>query len=318
MHICAKTRMKIAKNICSRTLLLCFLVLTLPSFADTTGTVTQVAMLGTGTPNPFPERSGPGVAIVVNDEAYLVDFGAGVVRRAASLSPEYGGEIPGLAVEKLNHAFLTHLHSDHSVGLPDLLLTSWVAGRDRPLRLFGPEGTASMAKNIIAAYEEDIRYRLYSDQPANNQGWRIDTSEVTQTGVIFKDNNVTVEAFRVPHGSWPDAWGYRFTTPDKVIVISGDTAPSERLLEYAKGADILIHEVYSLEGFQKKEPRWQKYHAGNHTSTHELGALAVKARPKLLVLYHQLLWGSSHETLLREVREIYDGEVVSARDLDVY
>ena len=108
-------------------------------------------MLGTGTPNPFPERSGPGVAIVVNDEAYLVDFGAGVVRRAASLSPEYGGEIPGLSVEKLNHAFLTHLHSDHSVGLPDLLLTSWVAGRDRPLRLFGPEGTVSMAKNIIAA-----------------------------------------------------------------------------------------------------------------------------------------------------------------------
>ena len=93
--------MKIAKDICSRTLLLCFFALTLPSFADTTGTVTQVAMLGTGTPNPFPDRSGPGVAIVVNDEAYLVDFGAGVVRRAASLSPEYGGEIQGLAVEKL-------------------------------------------------------------------------------------------------------------------------------------------------------------------------------------------------------------------------
>ena len=109
-------------------------------------------MLGTGTPNPFPVRSGPGVAVVVNDEAYLVDFGPGIVRRAASLSPEYGGDIAGLAVEKLNHAFLTHLHSDHSVGLPDLLLTSWVAGRDRPLKLFGPEGTASMAKNIIAAY----------------------------------------------------------------------------------------------------------------------------------------------------------------------
>jgi hypothetical protein len=93
--------MKIAKTICSQTLLLWFLVLTLPSFADTPGTVTQVAMLGTGTPNPFPERSGPGVAIVVNDEAYLVDFGAGVVRRAASLSPEYGGEIPGLALKNL-------------------------------------------------------------------------------------------------------------------------------------------------------------------------------------------------------------------------
>jgi ribonuclease Z len=175
-----------------------------------------------------------------------------------------------------------------------------------------------MAENIIAAYEEDIRYRLYSDQPANNQGWRIATTEITETGSVYKDKNVTVEAFSVPHGSWPDAWGYRFTTPDKVIVISGDTAPSDLLLEYAKDADILIHEVYSLEGFRKKEPRWQKYHAGNHTSTHELGELAAKARPKLLVLYHQLLWGSSHETLLSEVREVYNGEVVSARDLDVY
>ena len=318
--------MKIFAKACDKTfgrtffvaLSLCVAGFTAPTLADGGTSVTKVAMLGTGTPNPFPDRSGPGVAVVVNDEAYLVDFGPGIVRRAASLSPEYGGDIAGLAVEKLNHAFLTHLHSDHSVGLPDLLLTSWVAGRDRPLKLFGPEGTASMAENIIAAYEEDIRYRLYSDQPANNQGWRIATTEVTETGIIFKDNNVTVEAFRVPHGSWPDAWGYRFTTPDKVIVISGDTAPSHLLLEYARDADVLIHEVYSLEGFQKKEPRWQKYHAGNHTSTHELGELAAKARPKLLVLYHQLLWGSSHETLLNEVREVYDGEVVSARDLDVY
>lgn len=318
MEICAKTRIKTFIKTCVRALIPCLLVLAVPSLSQTSTTVTRVVMLGTGTPNPFPDRSGAAVAVVVNDEAYLIDFGPGIVRRAASLSPEYGGEIAGLAVEKLNHAFLTHLHSDHSVGLPDLLLTSWVAGRDRPLKLFGPEGTASMANHIIAAYEEDIRYRLYSDQPANNQGWRIDTTEVEQTGIIFKDENVTVEAFRVPHGSWPDAWGYRFTTPDKVVVISGDTAPSERLLEYAKGADILVHEVYSLEGFAKKEPRWQKYHAGNHTSTHELGALAAQARPKLLVLYHQLLWGSSHDTLIKEVREVYDGEVVSARDLDVY
>ncbi len=299
-------------------LLLCAAVMSTPAKAESDNAVTRVAMLGTGTPNPFPDRSGTSVAIVVNDEAYLVDFGPGVVRRAASLSPEYGGNVPGLAVEKLNHAFLTHLHSDHSAGLPDLLLTSWVAGRDRPLKLFGPEGTLSMANHIIAAYEEDIRYRLYSEQPANNQGWRIDTTEVTQTGIIFEDENVTVEAIRVPHGSWPDAWGYRFTTPDKVIVVSGDTAPSERLLEFSKGADILIHEVYSLEGFAKKEPRWQKYHSANHTSTRELGEFAAKARPKLLVLYHQLLWGSSHETLLSEVREVYDGDVVSARDLDVY
>ena len=280
--------------------------------------ITQLVMLGTGTPNPFPDRSGPSLAIVVNGEPYLVDFGPGVVRQASSLSPEYGGEIEGLAVENLKHAFLTHLHSDHTVGLPDLILTAWTVGRDSPLKLFGPEGTEHMADKVLEAYEEDIRYRLYSEQPANNQGWRVETQEVTESGLIFKDENVTVEAFRVPHGSWPDAWGYRFTTPDRVIVVSGDTAPSRELAKYARGADILVHEVYSQEGFAKKEPQWQKYHAKNHTSTSELGRLASEVKPKLLVLYHQLLWGSTHDTLLEEVKAEFSGEVVSARDLDVF
>ncbi|MDA8815176.1 MBL fold metallo-hydrolase [Luminiphilus sp.] len=280
--------------------------------------ITQLVMLGTGTPNPFPDRAGPSLAIVVNGEPYLVDFGPGVVRQASSLSPEYGGEIEGLAVENLKHAFLTHLHSDHTVGLPDLILTAWTVGRDSPLKLFGPEGTEHMADKVLEAYEEDIRYRLYSEQPANNQGWRVETQEVTESGLIFKDENVTVEAFRVPHGSWPDAWGYRFTTPDRVIVVSGDTAPSRELAKYARGADILVHEVYSQEGFAKKEPQWQKYHAKNHTSTSELGRLASEVKPKLLVLYHQLLWGSTHDTLLEEVKAEFSGEVVSARDLDVF
>lgn len=280
--------------------------------------ITQLVMLGTGTPNPFPDRAGPSLAIVVNGEPYLVDFGPGVVRQASSLSPEYGGEIEGLAVENLKHAFLTHLHSDHTVGLPDLILTAWTVGRDSPLKLFGPEGTEHMADKVLEAYEEDIRYRLYSEQPANNQGWRVETQEVTESGLIFKDENVTVEAFCVPHGSWPDAWGYRFTTPDRVIVVSGDTAPSRELAKYARGADILVHEVYSQEGFAKKEPQWQKYHAKNHTSTSELGRLASEVKPKLLVLYHQLLWGSTHDTLLEEVKAEFSGEVVSARDLDVF
>jgi ribonuclease Z len=127
-----------------------------------------------------------------------------------------------------------------------------------------------------------------------------------------------VEAFRVPHGSWPEAWGYRFTTPDTVIVISGDTAPSDILKQYSQGADVLIHEVYSEEGFAKKEPQWQKYHAKNHTSTTELGRLAAEVKPKLLILYHQLLWGSTHETLIDEVKSEFNGTVVSARDLDVF
>lgn len=279
---------------------------------------TQIVMLGTGTPNPFPDRSGPSVAIVVNDEPYLIDFGPGVVRQASAMSPEYGGSVKGLAVENIKHAFLTHLHSDHTVGLPDLILTAWTVGRDEPLKLFGPEGTKHMADKVLEAYEEDIRYRLYSEQPANNEGWRVETHEIRETGLVFEDHNVKVEAFRVPHGSWPEAWGYRFTTPDTVIVISGDTAPSDVLKQYSQGADVLIHEVYSEEGFAKKEPQWQKYHAKNHTSTSELGRLASEVKPKLLILYHQLLWGSTHETLIDEVKSEFSGTVVSARDLDVF
>ena len=112
---------------------------------------TQIVMLGTGTPNPFPDRSGPSVAIVVNGEPYLIDFGPGVVRQASAMSPEYGGSVEGLAVEKIKHAFLTHLHSDHTVGLPDLILTAWTVGRYEPLKLFGPGGAKHMADKVLEA-----------------------------------------------------------------------------------------------------------------------------------------------------------------------
>lgn len=278
---------------------------------------TQVVMLGTGTPNADPERSGPAVAVVVNDTPYLVDFGPGVVRRAAAMSPTWGGPIAGLEVKNLRYAFLTHLHSDHSAGLSDLILTPWVLERDRPLELYGPDGIEEMAAHVVKAYRADIDYRVYGLEPANNEGWRVNAHTVEE-GVVFEDENVKVEAFRVRHGTWPNAYGYRFTTPDRVIVISGDVAPDEAVERYAKGADILIHEVYSVEGFRKRDPYWQKYHSTNHTSAHELGELASRAEPRLLVLYHVLFWGASEETVLREVREKYDGEVVLADDLDVF
>jgi len=279
--------------------------------------VTKVVMLGTGTPNPDPERSGPAVAIVVNDTPYLVDFGPGVVRRASAMSPSYGGPMPALEVKNLRYAFLTHLHSDHSAGLSDLILTPWVLERAQPLELYGPDGIEEMASHVLKAYGADIDYRVNGLEPANNEGWRVNT-HVVEEGVVFEDDNVKVEAFRVRHGTWKNAFGYRFTTPDRVIVISGDVAPDENLERYAKGADILIHEVYSVEGFARRDPFWQKYHSSNHTSAHELGEIAERVKPGLLVLYHILFWGATEETVLREVREKYSGDVVLASDLDVY
>ena len=280
-------------------------------------TITQVVLLGTGTPNVDPERSGPAVAIVVNSVPYLVDFGPGVVRRAAAMSPTWGGDMEALETENLKRAFLTHLQSDHSAGLSDLILSPWVMGRDEPLELYGPTGTSDMAENVLEAYEADIRYRIDGLEQANDQGWRVNVHEIDD-GVIYEDDNVTVEAFRIRHGSWTNAFAYKFTTPDRVIVISGDAAPDEKLEAMAKDADILIHEVYSVEGFQRRPESWQKYHAANHTSAHELGEIASRTKPKLLVLYHILFWGSSEESVLNEVREKYSGEVVLGNDLDVF
>ena len=178
-----------------------------------------MVFLGTGNPNPDPKHSGCSIAIVVNDTPYIVDFGPGVIRQAAALSPRYGGTIEGLSVKNIKVAFLTHLHSDHTTGYPDLVLTPWVMGRDEPLEVYGPKGITDMTNNILNAYKEDIKYRLYGSEPANDIGWRVNSHEI-QEGLIYEDDNIKVEAFLVEHGSWPNAYGYRFTTPDKVIVIS--------------------------------------------------------------------------------------------------
>jgi len=278
---------------------------------------TQVVMLGTGTPIPTPDRSGPGVAIVVDDVPYLVDFGPGIVRRAAAASQEYGGSIQGLNVDNINRAFLTHLHHDHSAGLPDLVFTTWTHGREPAFELYGPEGVKNMAAHVMKAWEEDNRYRLYGLEPATSEGWKINAHEITE-GVVYKDQRVKVEAFRVKHGSWPNAFGYRFTSADKVIVISGDAALDANIEKYAKGADILIHEVMSAEGLAKRTPFWQAYHNNNHTSGVDLAKLANRARPKLLVLYHLLFFGASETSLLKEVTDNYKGKVVIANDLDVF
>jgi ribonuclease Z len=278
---------------------------------------TKVILLGTGTPNPDPEHSGCSIAILVDDIPYIVDFGPGIVRRAAALSPRYGGTQKGLDVKEIKKAFLTHLHSDHTTGYADLILTPWIMGRNEPLEVWGPEGIKQMTDNLLAAYELDIHYRLFGSEPANNDGWRVNVHEYTD-GTIYQDDRVKVEAFSVKHGTWPNAYGFRFSTVDRVIVISGDTMPCENIIKYAKGADILIHEVYSKSGFDKKSDLWKKYHSTHHTSTLELGKIAQEAKPDLVVLYHILFWGASDQDLLKEISQIYNGKVLVGKDLAVY
>jgi len=280
-------------------------------------TQTQLILLGTGTPNADPERSGPSLAIVVGSNSYIVDFGPGVVRRASALSKQWGGKIEALNANNLKLAFLTHLHSDHTAGYADLILTPWVLGRNIPLEVYGPKGLTQMTEDLLEAYRSDISYRLDGLEPANALGWQVNTHEITE-GVVFQDDLIEVTAFKINHGSWDNAFGYRFVTPDKTIVISGDTRPSQNLIRYSEGADILVHEVYSQAGFDKKTEVWKKYHASHHTSTFELGEIAKKTKPGLLVLHHILFWGATEEELLDEISQTYDGLVSVGSDMMIY
>ena len=275
---------------------------------------TKLIVLGSGTPNPDPNRAGSGYAVVVDETPYLIDFGPGIIRRAASMSPPWGGKIEAMTVKNFEHAFLTHIHSDHSAGLADLLLTPWIMGRDKKLNLYGPKGLEQMASSTLEAFEDDINYRIYGTQPSNKMGYKFNFYLLSE-GLIYEDENVSVEAFTVPHGSFDDAYGFRFTTKDKVIVFSGDTGPSKTLEKFAAGADILVHEVYSNAGFLKKTKDWQIYHQGHHTSTFEVGEIASRAKPKLLLLSHILFWGSTTDEILKETQSTYKGEIKIAEDL---
>ena len=272
-------------------------------------------MLGTGTPNADPDRSGPAVAVIVNGQSYLVDCGPGIIRRAAAATRN---GVPGLEMKNLRTLFITHLHSDHTLGYPDLIFTPWVLGRTAHLEAYGPRGLQEMTKNILAAWKKDIEVRTEGLEHANATGYLGDVHEI-QPGVVYKDENVTVTVFAVKHGSWDQSFGYRFQTPDRVIVISGDTSPADSVVQACNGCDVLLHEVYaSGANSEMDSPQWRAYFSRFHTSTDELAAMATRAKPKLLVLYHQMFHGVSEGAMLQKVRQGYSGAVVSAHDLDVY
>ena len=217
----------------------------------------------------------------------------------------------------LRVAFITHLHSDHTLGYPDLIFSPWVLGRSAPLEVYGPAGLRDMTSHIESAWKKDIAVRTQGLEQANSTGYRVNVHEI-KPGVVYKDSNVTVKAFLVKHGTWDQAFGYRFETLDRTIVISGDTVPTDAVVEACNGCDILLHEVYSPAGAQTQEPHWKAYFATFHTSPEELARIAIRAHPGLLVLYHQVFHGTPEQELLDSVSRNYKGKVVSARDLDIY
>ena len=287
---------------------------------------TQVVLLGTGNPNPDPDRSGPATAIVVNDTPYLVDFGAGIVRRAKGAVAERG--ISALEPTNLRVVFVTHLHSDHTVGYPDLIFTPWVTGRRFPLEVYGPTGIKDMSAHILEAYrvDGDSRAKQHAEKLFTvgtfPEARAVQAHEI-KPGVVYKDANVTVTAFASKHTI--ESYGYRFDTADRSIVISGDTNPAQATIDACNGCDVLIHEVLTHDWLSRR-PDFVDYAARYHTTTTQLAELATKAKPRLLVLYHaSIAWRpvvdnqrSRPEVLLSEMAARYAGHFVVGRDLDVY
>jgi len=279
-------------------------------------------MLGTGTPRPDPNRSGPATAIVVNDTPYLIDFGPGVIRRAAA-AYQNGVTAFGPGAVNITTTFLTHLHSDHTVGYPDLIFTPWVMGRTTPLEVYGPHGIKAMTESILKAWQIDIDGRVNGLNRHNSTGYKVNAHEIAP-GVVYQDRNITVTAFPVRHEEMVNSFGYRFETPDRTIVISGDTAPTQALIDHSRGCDVLIHEAYSMATYDRVSPRSQEFRRTHHTSSVELAKIANAVKPALLVVYHRsnagggLLSSDSEDVLLDEIRRNYSGRVVAAHDLDVY
>lgn len=286
---------------------------------------TKIVMLGTAVPAVNASRAGQGILVSVDKELFLFDAGPGALKNLAALKGAYflppvdsftfNGET---AYTKLNKLFITHLDSDHVLGLPEIMLRPWVLGRKQALEVVGPKGTTNMVNHILEAYKDDIDHRLNGSQPANAEGYKANVKEISGNGIVYQSDKVTIKAFKVKHGSWDSkmTFGYRIETPDKTIVLSGDTRKEDANLPHYKNADVLIHEVMSEEAVKKMPKNWQNYMYDAHTSTRQLAEIANQVKPKLLILNHVIT--SSDEIVNQEMQKYYKGEYKIASDLDVY
>jgi ribonuclease Z len=274
---------------------------------------TTLVMLGTGMPRPDPMCFGPATAGVHAGRVFLFDAGAGVMRRMAAAR---------LSIRGPEAVFITHLHSDHTLGYPDLILTTWVMGRKHKLQAYGPVGLKKMTRHIISAWKEDIDVRIKGLERQTKAGYMVDVHEF-EGGVVYDQHGVRITAIPVLHGCWKQAFGFRVDTPERSIVISGDTRPSSALLEASRGVDVLVHEVYPASQVMPElrvgGEAWPSYMREFHTSDRELGVIAALAQPRLLVLHHIVRHGNDDEELAASIRAGgYAGEIVVARDLDRY
>lgn len=273
----------------------------------------RVTLLGTGSPAPAMNRFGPGVLIQVGGKNLLIDSGRGTTQRLWQA---------GLKLGQVDAVFLTHLHSDHIVGLPDLWLTGWLeaayAQRKGPFIVYGPVGTQNMMNGLQQAFAWDIQARI-ADQNLSPDTIKSTVTEV-QPGQLYDFNGVKVTAIEVNHGELlHPAFGYRIDYEGRSVTISGDTRFSENLIKNATGTDLLIHQVAAVRAELMKLPTFQVIMA-HHTSPEEAGIVFTRVQPKMAVFYHFVLLGTpnvspvTEREVLEMTRKTYSGPLLIGED----
>ncbi len=275
----------------------------------------KITLLGTGTPVPRPERFGPSTLIEAGAQKLLIDAGRGATMRLYQL---------GLPIGRLDALLLTHYHSDHTVGVPDVWLTGWLksqyARRAAPFRVIGPTGAKELMANLERAYAADIKIRLV-DEELPPEGIKVDVSEFNEDGVVYDKGGLKVIAFEVDHGNViKPAYGYRFEYQGRVAVHSSDTRYNKNVVKHGTDADLLIHEVASARPELMKEAHIQRIIA-HHTTPREAGMVFAAAKPKLAVFTHLVLPATDKippptlDDVIAETRTTYDGPLVVGEDL---
>ena len=270
----------------------------------------KATILGSGYVEPLPDKYGASILVEAGSETLLFDAGRGTTIRL--------NQIP-VGFDVVDKVFLTHLHSDHVVGLPDLYLTGWVLGRrDTPLQLWGPTGTANMARHLVSAFDFDITIRRDKHTRYAAAGATIDATDFAE-GIIYNANGVTVTAFEVDHGPVKPAFGFRVDYAGRSLAISGDTRPSDNLIAYTRDVDVLFHEAFAPEAYSAAHPDVPylviKAIESVHTMPTQAGEIFAAVDPRLAVFYHIDPGEAFAAELRRDAREAYGGELEVGEDL---
>ena len=299
-----------------------FVLCALPVFANagTSTSVFRVHLLGTGNPMPSFERFGNATLVQAGKRHLLVDAGRGTFLRLGqvAVADDARALLPGIVADSVlsvEQVFLTHLHSDHVVGLPDLWLSGWLYRQDRPLHLRGPAGTVHLAEHLEKAFEFDIRVRRDTGARLPGAGARILAHEISE-GVVFEDGGLVVTAILVDHAPVEPAYAYRIDFGGRSVVISGDTRPSESLIEASKSADVLIHEVIAVDDTLAEDERIKTI-VSHHTTARRAGEVFARSQPRLAVFSHIVLAGNiGTGALEKQARESWKGPLWTGADLD--